>query len=99
MLTKVASLVPTHTRRSEESQALQQFSTLIPLAYVASRAAGLIAADVVLRPSAGTGMIGDLCGAGTCSSGARRIRDGPVLAATAAFPRRSGIAARCRAYR
>ncbi|API55186.1 MULTISPECIES: strawberry notch-like NTP hydrolase domain-containing protein [Rhizobium] len=57
MLTKVASLVPTHTRRSEESQALQQFSTPIPLAYVASRAAGLIAADVVLEPSAGTGMM------------------------------------------
>ncbi|TBY87040.1 class I SAM-dependent methyltransferase, partial [Rhizobium leguminosarum bv. viciae] len=57
MLTKVASLVPTHTRRSEESQALQQFSTPIPLAYVASRAAGIIAADVVLEPSAGTGLM------------------------------------------
>ncbi|MBY3516487.1 methylase [Rhizobium laguerreae] len=57
MLTKLANLLPTHTRRSEESQALQQFSTPIPLAYVASRAAGIIAADVVLEPSAGTGMM------------------------------------------
>ncbi|MBY5890837.1 strawberry notch-like NTP hydrolase domain-containing protein [Rhizobium ruizarguesonis] len=57
MLTKVANLTPTHTRRSEESQALQQFSTPIPLAYVASRAAGIKAADVVLEPSAGTGMM------------------------------------------
>ncbi|MBY5637877.1 methylase [Rhizobium leguminosarum] len=57
MLTKVANLVPTHTRRSEESQALQQFSTPIPLAYVACRAAGIIAADVVLEPSAGTGIM------------------------------------------
>ncbi|NEI66252.1 strawberry notch family protein [Rhizobium leguminosarum] len=57
MLTKVANLVPTHTRRSEESQALQQFSTPIPLAYVASRAAAITADDVVLEPSAGTGMM------------------------------------------
>ncbi|MBB4345651.1 putative RNA methylase [Rhizobium leguminosarum] len=57
MLTKVANLMPTHTRRSEESQARQQFSTPIPLAYVVSRAAGVIAADVVLEPSAGTGMM------------------------------------------
>ncbi|MDI5930228.1 strawberry notch family protein, partial [Rhizobium leguminosarum] len=57
MLTKVANLMPTHKRRSEESQARQQFSTPIPLAYVVSRAAGIIAADVVLEPSAGTGMM------------------------------------------
>lgn len=57
MLTKVARLPPTHTRRSEESQALQQFSTPIPLAYVASRAAGITAAEVVLEPSAGTGLM------------------------------------------
>lgn len=63
MLTKVANLMPTHTRRSEESQALQQFSTPTPLSYVASRAAGIRAGDVVLEPSAGTGLLaifGDL---------------------------------------
>ena len=67
MVTKVARLLPTHTRRSEESQALQQFSTPIPLAYVASRAAGITAADVVLEPSAGTGLMAifaELAGAG-----------------------------------
>jgi hypothetical protein len=57
MLTKVANLLPTHTRRSEESQALQQFSTPIPLSYVASRAAGITPADTVLEPSAGTGLM------------------------------------------
>ncbi|MQW87011.1 strawberry notch-like NTP hydrolase domain-containing protein [Sinorhizobium saheli] len=57
MLTKVASLIPTHTRRSEESQQFQQFSTPIPLAYVAARAAGLKADDIVLEPSAGTGLM------------------------------------------
>ncbi|MBB4403000.1 MULTISPECIES: strawberry notch family protein [Rhizobium/Agrobacterium group] len=57
MLTKVASLIPTHTRRSEESQHLQQFSTPIPLAFIAARAAGIIADDTVLEPSAGTGLM------------------------------------------
>ena len=57
ILTKVASLIPTHTRRSEESQQFQQFSTPIPLAYVAARAAGLKADDIVLEPSAGTGLM------------------------------------------
>ncbi|BCG83539.1 strawberry notch family protein [Mesorhizobium sp. 113-3-3] len=57
MLAKVAHLVPTHTRRSDESQALQQLSTPMPLAYVVSRAAGMIAGDIVLEPSAGTGLL------------------------------------------
>ncbi|MBL0901506.1 MAG: hypothetical protein IBJ17_22775 [Reyranella sp.] len=39
MLSKVAGLLPTHTRRSQESQALQQFSTPIELAFVAAAAA------------------------------------------------------------
>ena len=57
ILTRLAALIPTHTRRSEESQRLQQFSTPVPLAYVAARAAGLMADDVVLEPSAGTGLM------------------------------------------
>lgn len=57
MLTKLASLLPTHTRRSDESQALQQLSTPLPLAFVAAQAAGLSSADMVLEPSAGTGML------------------------------------------
>lgn len=57
MLTKVADLIPTHTRRSEESQQLQQFSTPMPLGFVAARAAGILAEDLVLEPSAGTGLM------------------------------------------
>jgi len=57
MLGKVAALLPTHTRRSEESQALQQFSTPISLGFVAAKAAALTADDVVLEPSAGTGLL------------------------------------------
>src|ERR1700678_3350777 len=57
MLAKVAALLPTHTRRSEESQALQQFSTPIALGLAASTAAAIIPGDLVLEPSAGTGLL------------------------------------------
>lgn len=57
MLTRIAGLITTHTRRSEESQKLQQFSTPVPLAYVTARAAGIMIDDTVLEPSAGTGLM------------------------------------------
>ena len=57
MLSKIGALLPSETRRSEESHALQQFSTPLEFAYVASLAAGLGAGDTVLEPSAGTGML------------------------------------------
>lgn len=57
MLEKTAALLPTHTRRSEESIALQQFSTPMELAYLVSEAAALRPDDVVLEPSAGTGQL------------------------------------------
>jgi predicted RNA methylase len=57
LLTRIAGLLPTHTRRSEESQALQQFSTPIPLGLAACTAAAITTADRVLEPSAGTGLL------------------------------------------
>ena len=57
MLAKVADLLPTHTRRSVESQALQQFSTPVPLGLAACTAAAITTADCVLEPSAGTGLL------------------------------------------
>jgi predicted RNA methylase len=57
MLGKLAALLPSHTRRSEESQALQQFSTPIALGFVAGVAAALTPGDLVLEPSAGTGLL------------------------------------------
>lgn len=57
MLAKIAGLLPTHTRRSEESEALQQFSTPMVLGFAASTAAAITPADVVLEPSAGTGLL------------------------------------------
>jgi len=58
LIERIAALMPTHTRRSEISQALQQFSTPPGLAFVAATAAAMGAGDHVLEPSAGTGMLG-----------------------------------------
>jgi predicted RNA methylase len=57
MLMRIMNLFPTQTRRSEESESLQQFSTPIGLAFVASVAAAITPADIVLEPSAGTGLL------------------------------------------
>ena len=57
MIEKLAALVPTQTRRSEDMVALQQFSTPLPLAAIAAEAADISPNDVVLEPSAGTGIL------------------------------------------
>ena len=57
MLTRLAERLPSQTRRSEESQQLQQFSTPITLGFVAAEAAAPTPADLVLEPSAGTGLL------------------------------------------
>lgn len=57
MLEAIAMLEPSHTKRSREQVRLQQFSTPLPLAYVALQAAGVRPDDIVLEPSAGTGML------------------------------------------
>ena len=57
LLETLAALEPSQTRRSEEQLALQQFSTPLPLAYAALQAAAIRPGDIVLEPSAGTGML------------------------------------------
>ncbi|RJL07323.1 methylase [Paracoccus aestuarii] len=57
LLARIVSLLPTQTRRSEEMQSYQQFSTPAPLAFAAATAAAITAADRVLEPSAGTGLL------------------------------------------
>ena len=71
MLEAVAALEPSHTRRSEEQVRLQQFSTPLPLAYAALQAAAIRPGDVVLEPSAGTGMLAVMaqCALGTDAAG------------------------------
>ncbi|CAO3425645.1 strawberry notch-like NTP hydrolase domain-containing protein [Azospirillum doebereinerae] len=57
MLERLATRLPSQTRRSEESQTRQQFSTPLPLGAVVTEAAALTPADRVLEPSAGTGLL------------------------------------------
>ena len=57
MLAAIAALEPSHTKRSEDQVRLQQFSTPLPLAYAALRAAAVRPGDTVMEPSAGTGML------------------------------------------
>ena len=54
---KIQGLEPPQTRRSEEQVVLQQFSTPLELAYAAVRAGAVRPDDIVLEPSAGTGML------------------------------------------
>ena len=60
MLDRLARLMPSHTRRSEESVDLQQFSTPLPLGLAAGHAAAIRPGDLVLEPSAGTGLMAAL---------------------------------------
>lgn len=57
LIERVSALMPTHTRRSETSQALQQYSTPAGLSFVAVVAASIGVGETVLEPSAGTGML------------------------------------------
>ncbi|MFM9973758.1 MAG: strawberry notch-like NTP hydrolase domain-containing protein, partial [Beijerinckiaceae bacterium] len=57
LLGRIAALLPTQTRRSEDSAAFQQFSTPIGLGWAAVTAAALNRDDVMLEPSAGTGLL------------------------------------------
>lgn len=57
MLEALVALGPTHSRRSEDQVALDQFSTPLPVAAVAALAAQVRPGDRVLEPSAGTGQL------------------------------------------
>ncbi|NEQ64325.1 MAG: hypothetical protein F6K21_02275 [Symploca sp. SIO2D2] len=59
-LAVVKSLGLTHTKRSEESIALQQFSTPPELGFLAIKCAQIQPKDIVLEPSAGTGILARL---------------------------------------
>ena len=77
MLETLAALEPSHTRRSEEQVARQQFSTPLPLAYAMLQAARVRPGDVVLEPSAGTGMLAVLaeCALGSGTAGALHLNE------------------------
>ena len=94
MLEAVAALEPSHTKRSEEQIRLQQFSTPLPLAYAALRAAAIRPGDVVLEPSAGTGMLAVMaeCALGSRAAGnlhLNEIADARHALLLPAVPRRT----------
>jgi predicted RNA methylase len=57
MMERLSALLPSHTRRSEESDRLQQFSTPLGLGYLMVLAAHIHPGQSVLEPSAGTGLL------------------------------------------
>ena len=61
MLERISTLEPSHTKRSEHQVQLQQFSTPLPLAYIATAALDLQNGDIILEPSAGTGILAAAC--------------------------------------
>ena len=80
---EITAALPTQTYRSEGQVELQQFSTPMPLAYLAARAACITAADAVLEPSAGTGLLA-----------AHAVRIGASLHVNELDPQRAGLLAR-----
>jgi predicted RNA methylase len=86
MLTKIAGMLPTHTRRSEESQTFQQFSTPIPLGLAASVAAAITPMDVVLEPSAGTGLLAIFAELAGTSLALNELADGRAILIDLLFP-------------
>src|SRR4029079_13109435 len=67
MLTRLAERLPSQTRRSEESKRFQHFSRRIALGFAAAEAASMTPDDLVLEPSARTGLLAifaELAGAG-----------------------------------
>ena len=63
-LDNLAALLPTQTVRSEDQIAHQHFSTPLALSWLVARMASISADDVVLEPSAGTGMLAAWAGEG-----------------------------------
>ena len=57
LVERIGRLAPTQTRRSEEMLEYQQFSTPLGLASVAGFAASFQPCELVLEPSAGTGLL------------------------------------------
>ncbi|MGO9984632.1 MAG: strawberry notch-like NTP hydrolase domain-containing protein [Rhodomicrobium sp.] len=57
MIERLSALLPSHTRRSEESDRFQQFSTPLGLGFLLNLSAQVRPGELVLEPSAGTGLL------------------------------------------
>ena len=85
-LEDLARSLPTHTHRAEEQVTLQAFSTPLPLAWLAARAARLSPADLVLEPSAGTGLLASSAANAGCRLVLNEIDPGRRRCLAAAYP-------------
>ena len=85
MLETLAALEPSQTRRSEEQLRLQQFSTPLPLAYAALQAAAIRPGDMVLEPSAGTGMLAVMAQCALGKEGGRALHLNEIATTRAAL--------------
>lgn len=85
-LEELVRSLPTHTHRGEEQVALQAFSTPLPLAWLVGRAGRLLPADIVLEPSAGTGLLAASAGRAGCRLLLNEIDLGRRRCLAAAYP-------------
>ena len=98
MLARLAERLPSQTRRSEESERFQQFSTPITLGFVAAEAAALTPADLVLEPSAGTGLLAIFAELARARLALNEIADTRAGLLAPPVPRRRRHPAQRRAY-
>ena len=91
MLARLAAGLASQTRRSEESEHFQQFSTPVALGFVAAEAAALTPADLVLEPSAGTGLLAIFAGSPRRRLLLNEIAETRAGSARPAVPRRSAV--------
>lgn len=75
LVERIARLAPSQTRRSEETLSFQQFSTPLGLAWVAGFAAGFRLGELVLEPSAGTGLLAVLADLAGCRLALNEVAD------------------------
>lgn len=85
-LEELAHSLPTQTHRAEEQVALQAFSTPLPLAWLVGLVARLAPADIVLEPSAGTGLLAAAAGRAGCRLLLNEIDPGRRRCLAAAYP-------------
>ena len=75
LVERIARLTPTQTRRSEEMLSFQQFSTPLGLAWVAGFAARFQQGELVLEPSAGTGLLAIMGETAGCRLAVNEVAD------------------------
>ena len=98
MLNRLAERLPSQTRRSEESNRFQQFSTPIALGLAAAEAAAITPDDLVLEPRPGRAF-GGLRRTGRRQTCAERDHRHPRRVACASLPRLRRHTTQCRAHK